>query len=373
MALLRNLAIGAVALVGAGVGGSYVVLPSKVSKEQTITIDRPVSTVFALLASTPAEMAVAQGMTQTVTALDLRKTVEANVSFGGKTAKVEYSLSPTTAAPAPAAAGAPAAPAGTPAAATLVKIKVTQDLGFNPVDRSQGMSGAQLLPVVSSIATWAGTEANKTPTADFADLVYEVVQLPARPFLYLEGSTTKGQGQIVDGARQATAILKTVFASNNLQLSNPIAVETAWTGDTYSFNFGIPYVGQRPAVLIGVKAGETPSGTAIKVAYAGAEGDILPAVYNKVDALIAATRLGEGTNFEEFLDDPAQPGGSHNRLVYYIVTGNTEQLSKIAPTATPAAAPAAAPPATPDAGSTVTPAPAAPAAATPPATPAAPK
>ena len=344
MALLRNLAVGAVALVGAGVGGSYVVLPSKIVKEQTIVIDRPLATVFALLASAPEQAPVADGMTQTVTALDLRKTVEAAIDFGGKHGKVVYELTPA-------------------AATTSVKITVSQDLGFNPVDRAQGRSGAQLEPVAAAIATWADSEAKKVKsTADFSDLVYEVTNLPARPFLYLEGSTTKGPGQIADGARQATAILRTVFASNNLQLSNPLAVETAWTGDTYAFNFGIPYVGQRPAVLIGVKAGETPSGTAIKVSYTGAEDTIVPAIYDKIDALIGATRLTEGTNFEEFLDDPTLPGGSHNRFVYYIVTGNTEALARIAPTATapaqPAAAPAvpAAPVATPQ--STVTPAPA---------------
>jgi hypothetical protein len=340
MALVRNLAIGAAALAAAGVGGSYVVLPGKVEKEQTITIDRPVATVFALLASTPEQGPIADGLTQTVTALDLRKTVEASLDVGGKAAKVTYALTPQ-------------------ANATTVQIKVSQDLGFNPVNRAQNMSGEHLVPVAAAIAGWADTEAKKTPTADFADLVYEVVNVPARPFLYLEGSTTKGAGQIQDGARQATAILKTVFASNNLQLSNPIAVETAWTGDTYGFNFGIPYTGQRPAVLIGVKAGETPGGTAIKVHYTGAEDTIVSGVYDKVDALIAATRLTEGPNFEEFLDDPAQPGGSRNRFVYYIVTGNTEALARIAPTATAPPAPAA--PAAAPASVTPTPAPAAPA------------
>jgi hypothetical protein len=347
MALLRNLAVGAVALAGAGLGGSYVVLPGKVTKEQTITIDRPVATVFALLASTPEQAPVAEGLTQTVTALDLRKTVEASIVFGGKNAKVQYALTPA-------------------AAATTVVIKVTQDLGFNPVERSQGGSGAQLEPVVAAIATWADAEAKKTPTADFSDLVYEVATVPARTWLYLEGSTTRKEGQITEGARQASNILKTVFTSNNLQPSNPLAVETDWNEatDTYAFNFGIPYTGQRPNVLIGVKAGETPSGTAIKVVYTGPEATIVPDVYDKIDALIAATRLTEGTNFEEFLDDPTQAGGSRNRFVYYIVTGNTEALKNIAPSATAPAAPVA--------PASVTPTPA-PAPADPAATPAAPE
>lgn len=344
MALLRNLAIGAVALVGAGVGGSYVVPQAKADK--LVEINRPVATVYALLASTPEQVPVAEGMSQTVTALDLRKRVLASLSFANKAGKLEYILTPS-------------------ATGTSVQIKLTQDPGFNPVERYQGMNGTQLAPVVEAVAAWAIAEANKTPTADFSDLVYEVTTVPAKTWLYLEGSTTRKEGQIIEGARQANNILKTVFANNNLQLNNPLAVETDWNEatDTYAFNFGIPYVGQRPSVLIGVKAGETPSGTAIKVVYTGAEATILPDVYNKIDALIAATRLTEGTNFEEYLDDPTQPGGSRNRLVYYIVTGNTEALKNIAPSATaPAPAPAAAP-------ASVTPAPA-PDAATAPATPA---
>jgi len=350
MALLRNLAIGAVALAGAGVGGSYVVLPGKVEREQTITIDRPLATVYAMLASAPGEAAVAEGIKQTVTAVVLRKSVEAGVDFAtNKHAKVTYTLTPA-------------------ANTTSVVVKVVQDLGYNPVERGQGGSGVQLDPVIGALVTWAGAEAAKTKTADFSDLTYEVVTRTAQPYLYLEGSTTKGPGQIGEGARQATAILRTVFTSNNLALTNPIAVETAWTGDTYGFNFGMPYTGQRPAVLIGVKAGETPAGQAIKVSYTGSEDTIITSIYDKIDALIAATRLTEGTNFEVYLDDPTQPGGSRNREVYYIVTGDTEGLLKYAPPApagtapAPAATPAAAP------ASTVTPTPAP--GATPAATPA---
>ncbi len=340
MALLRNLAIGAVALAGAGVGGSYIVLPGKVEREQTITIDRPLATVYAMLASAPGEAAVAEGITQTVTAVDLRKSVEAGVDFAtSKHAKVTYTLTSAE-------------------NATSVAIKVVQDLGYNPVERGQGGSGVQLDPVIGALVTWTGAEAAKTKTADFSDLSYEVVTRTAQPYLYLEGSTTKGPGQIADGARQATAILKTVFTSNNLALTNPMAIETAWTGDTYGFNFGMPYSGQRPAVLIGVKAGETPAGQAIKVNYTGSEDTIITAVYDKIDALIAATRLTEGANFEVYLDDPTQPGGSRNREIYYIVTGDTEGLLKYAPSAPQQAltpVPAVAPAATP---STVTPTPA---------------
>lgn len=356
MALLRNLAIGAVALVGAGVGGSYVVLPGKVEREQTITIDRPLATVYAMLASAPETSPVAEGITQTVTALELRKSVEANVDFAAsKHAKVVYTLTPA-------------------ANATSVAIKVVQDLGYNPVERGQGGSGVQLDPVLGALVTWTGAEAAKTKTTDFSDLTYEVVTRTAQPYLYLEGSTTKGAGQITDGARQATAILKTVFTSNNLALTNPISVETAWTGDTYGFNFGMPYTGQRPGVLIGVKAGETPAGQAIKVNYTGSEDTIVANVYDKIDALIAATRLTEGTNFEVYLDDPTQPGGSRNREVYYIVTGDTEGLLKYAPPAPAGTAPVPAPaaPAV-EPTSTVTPTPAPGATPAPTPAPAAPK
>ena len=302
-----------IAVVATAWGLWLATLPAKAERSASFRIERPVATVYALLASTPESLPIGEGISQTVTALDLRKTVEASIAFNGKLAKATYALTPAD-------------------GATDITVAVSQNLGFNPIERSQGMSGAQLDPVVATIAAWTDNEAGKVPDVDFADLIYEVATVPARPFLYLEGSTTRGEGQIAEGARQATNILTTVFTYNNLAPSNPIAVETAWTGDTYSFNFGFPYVGQRPAILIGVKAGETPSGAAIKVHYTGAEATIAPAVYDKIDALIAATRLAEITHFEEFLDDPSQPGGSRNRFVYVIVTGNTE-LSHIAPTA----------------------------------------
>lgn len=351
MSLVRNLAIGAVALVGAGGGALYVATPSKVEKEVTFTVDRPLATVYAMLASAPGESAVVDGVTQTVTALDLRKTVESDVTFlTNKRADVTYTLSAAD-------------------KSTNIVLHVRHDLGLNPAERVSKERSDQVGTIATSLQSWVLAEAAKTKTTDFSDLSYEVVTRTAQPYLYLEGSTTKGAGQITDGARQATAILKTVFASNNLALTNPIAVETAWTGDTYGFNFGMPYQGQRPAVLIGVKAGETPSGTAIKVNYTGSEDTIVANVYDKIDALIAATRLTEGQNFEVYLDDPTVPGGSRNREIYYIVTGDTEGLQKYAPSAPRGAlapAPAAAPAAT---ESTVTPAPA-PAAAPPATTPA---
>jgi hypothetical protein len=350
MSLVRNLAIGAVALVGAGGGALYVATPSKVEKEITFTVDRPLATVYAMLASAPGETAVVDGVTQTMTAVKLRETVESDVTFlTNKRADVTYTLAPAE-------------------KATSVTLHVRHDLGLNPAERVSKERGDQVNTIMTSLQSWVLAEAAKTKTTDFSDLSYEIVTRTAQPYLYLEGSTTKGAGQITDGARQATAILKTVFASNNLALTNPIAVETAWTGDTYGFNFGMPYSGQRPAVLIGVKAGETPAGTAIKVHYTGSEDTIVANVYDKVDALIAATRLTEGTNFEVYLDDPTVPGGSRNREVYYIVTGDTEKVTTYAPPA-PRSAAAPAPAVAPAAAeSTVTPTPAPAPAATPPAT-----
>lgn len=337
MSLVRNLAIGAVALVGAGGGAYYVATPSKVEKDVTFTVERPLSTVYARLASTPGESAVVDGVTQTVTALKARETVESDVTFlTNKRADVTYTLTAD-------------------GKNTNVKIFVRHDLGLSPGERLGKERDDQVATILASLQTWVAAEAAQTKTADFSDLSYEIVTRTAQPYLYLEGSTTKGPGQIGEGARQATALLKTVFLSNNLAMTNPIAIETAWTGDTYGFNFGMPYTGARPPVLIGVKAGETPAGQAIKVSYTGSEDTIIASVYDKIDALIAATRLTEGTNFEIYLDDPTQPGGSRNREIYYIVTGDTEKATTYAPPAPPGTAPVPAPAVEP---SSVTPTPA---------------
>lgn len=355
MKLLRNLLLLVVALVGVVFAGGFFLLPGEVKTDKAFTIDRPASSVYAMLASAPGAYALADGITQNVTGSQAPGTVEAEVLFGGKKGVVKYEISGS----------------GTTSSVTT---RLSQTLGANPLARFQGMSGAQLAPVIAAIEAKAKADSSALPTTDFSGLAYEVVpNLAPRDFLYIEATTPTQAEGIKEGIRQAMRIVRQSLVSNNLtQAGPPIAVETGWQeGQAYGFQAGLPYSGATPNLLIGVKNGRTPAGTAIKVMYAGREEDIIP-VYDRVEALIAAARLKRsGPSFEIFLDDPDSATGSQVREIYHIVEGDTAALARIAPSApiqpvaipAPAAAPvdAAAPAATDPTAAPTTPAPATPA------------
>jgi effector-binding domain-containing protein len=356
MKLLRNLLLLVVVLVvGAFVAGFFL-LPPEAKKEAEFTIDRPASAVYANLASAPANYALAEGVTQTVTSSQAPGTVEADVVFANnKKARVVYNITGQ-------------------GASSVIKAQLKHALGMNPLDRLQGMSGAHLAPVLAAAETKAKADSSALPQTDFSGLSYVVEQVAPRNFLYIEAATPTAAEGIKEGIRQALRIVRQSLASNNLApAGNPIAIETAWQeGQAYSFQAGIPYTGPAPTLLIGVKNGQTPAGSAIKVKFYGTEEQIIP-VYDQIEALIAAARLKRsGPSFEVFLDDPDSATGSQTREIYHIVEGDTAALARVAPPAPAAAAPAVAPapvtPATPAAATT--PAPAAtttPAAATTPA------
>jgi hypothetical protein len=96
----------------------------------------------------------------------------------------------------------------------------------------------------------------------------------------------------------------------------------------------------------GPKKGETPAGTAIKVNYKGSEELIIP-TYDRMEALVKSARVELGKSFEVYNDDATADAGSADREIYYLISGDTSAITRIAPPAAPAAAPAAPAAATP--------------------------
>jgi hypothetical protein len=335
MKLVVNIVLGLVVLLAAAIGGSLLFLPGQVSKQQTVTFERPASTVFALLASMPATYKVNDTLSQKVVQDSVKGisdglTTELTTA-DGRTMTAKWTLAPQ-------------------GASTQVQLAVTENLGMNPIARFQGQSGAQIEPVIKAALEKLGAEAKETPAIDFSSLKYEALNISSRRFIYVEATTQQGAESIKDGIRQSIAIVRASLAVNNLTASGlPIAVETAWEDGKYSFWAGLPYEGPQPLNLIGVKEGPTPAGQAIKVTYEGAEADIIP-VYDQMEALMSAARLVRGQSMEVYLDDPTLPGGSKKREIYYFVrTGDASILSRVAPSATgapalPNASPAQLPP-----------------------------
>jgi hypothetical protein len=350
----RIILIVLVLLVG-GAAAAYFLVPPVASRTQTLTIERPAETVFARLSSTPAGSTIAEGVTLAEITSAENNVVVGNVSYGeGATGRVTYTVRPE-------------------GEGSNVQVKLEQDLGPNPLDRIQAITGGEVGPLLEAAAASITTDLNALPNATFSGLAYTVEEVAARPFFYVENCSSSDAESITSIISQAVVAIPPVMRTNNLQVAGELmAVEPRVISGQYCYQVGYPYSGRQPRALLIGKTGQTPAGTVLRMTYTGTEDNVLAEVYDRMDALLAAAHLDDPSTteddwatYEVYHDDATQAGGSRNRDIYYVTQGDISALTRIAPpaaAAAPAAPPAAETPApaaeTPAAPATETPAPA---------------
>ncbi len=321
-------------LVLAAAGAGYFLVPPVAARSQTLEIQRPAQTVLARLASTPSGAVITEGVTVSGPAEAEGDTVALPVSYAdGAQGRVVYTVTP-------AGEGA------------RVDVKLEQNLGANPLDRFQIITGGAVAPLIATAATAVETDLNALPNADFAGLQYSVVQLEARPFFYVENCSDTSAESITSIIQQAVVAIPPVMRANNLNVNGELmAVEPRVVSGQYCYQVGYPYTGRQPRALLIGKTGQTPAGTALRVVYTGEEANVNHDVYDRMDALLGAahldnpaTREDDWVTFEVYHDDAAQTGGSRNREIFYVTQGDISALTHLLP-ATEATAPAAAAPA----------------------------
>lgn len=336
-ALLIILVIAAVAAVGA-----YFALPPRASAARTFTVARPAETVFAFLASAPAGAQLARGVTQPQITSAAGHVVVAEIAFAdGTKGTATYTISPH-------------------GDSTQVTLQMDHPLGPSPLERIQAVTGGSVRGLVDTVATTLATQIGYLKPADFGSLHYSVVQLLAEPFFYIENCTTKESHDITAIIDQAVQTIPHLLKANHLKQNGPLlAVEPRVVQGQYCYQVGYRYIGAKPNALLVGKFGESPAGTALQVSYTGTEDKVVPEVYDRMDTLLAATRLDDPTRtdddwltFEVYNDDPTQPGGSHSRTIYYVVPPGTDltrltTLVPPAPAETTPPAPETTPPAAP--------------------------
>ena len=311
-----------------GAGAAFFVLPNTASRTESFTVERPVASVFARLASAPAGTALGQGVTQNEITSAENNVVVANIAYAeAGSGRVTYTVSPE-------------------GEGARVQVRLEKDLGANPLNRFGAITGAGVGPLAQAAAALVTTDlTDNLTTFSFVGLAYTIETVEARPFFYIQNCSPQDAAAIKDVVAQSLLALRPIMARHNLQESGPpVAVETSWEDEQYCFQIGLPFTGRPPRVLAVGAAGQTPAGAAIRVAYTGAEEDVIP-TYDQMEALIRAARLTQGRSFEIYHDDPTQSSGSVNREIYYIVEGDTSRLAQLAPPAVVAAEAPAAPPA----------------------------
>ncbi len=340
----RTLIIVVVLVLGLG-GAGYFLGPQTASRSETLTIERPTATVLARLASTPVGATVTEGVTIAEAATVEGDTVSAPVSFAdGATGRVSYTVT-------------------SEGEGSRVEVKLEQNLGPNPIDRFQVITGGKVAPLIATAASAVETDLNALPNATFEGLQYSVVQVEARPFFYVENCSDSSPESITSIISQAVVAIPPVMRQNSLTVTGQLmAVEPRVVSNQYCYHVGYPYQGRQPRALLIGKTGTTPAGTALRVVYAGTEADVIAQVYDPMDALLAAahlddpsTREDDWATYEIYHDDATQAGGSRNREIFYVTQGDISALTRIAPPTDPAAVPVTPAAATPEAAPAATP------------------
>jgi hypothetical protein len=319
-------------------GAGYFLGPKTASRTQTLEIARPAPTVLARLSSAPVGSTVVEGVTIAEAATVEGDTVSAPVTFAdGATGRVVYTVTPQ-------------------GEGSQVRVKLEQDLGANPLDRFQVITGGDVAPLMASAATAVQTDLDALPNASFEGLQYSVVDITARPFFFAQSCVPNEPDTITTLIADAKTAIEPLMRSRGLQQAGPLmAVEPRVVEGQYCFQIGYPYTGRAPGSVLGqlIQSGQTPGGQALRIVYTGTEDDVIAQVYDPMDALLAAahldnpaTREDDWATYEVYNDDPTQAGGSRNREIYYVVQGDVSALTRIAPASAPVAVPAAAPEAT---------------------------
>ena len=334
----RTLIIVIVVVLGLG-AALYFLGPKTASRSQTLEIERPAATVLARLSSTPVGATVAEGVTISDLPTTEGDTVTAPVTFsGGGTGRVSYQVTAD-------------------GEGSNVNFKLEEDLGANPLNRFAAITGGDVAPLIAGAASAVETDLNALPNATFAGLQYNVVNVAARPFFFVENCSDTSPESVTSIISQAVVAIPPVMRSNSLTVNGDLmAVEPRVVSNQYCYQVGYPYSGRQPRALLIGKIGETPAGQALRVVYTGTEADVVAQVYDPMDALLAAahldnpaTREDDWVTYEVYHDDPTQAGGSRNREIFYVAQGDISSLTRIAPptdVAVPANAPAVEAPAT---------------------------
>lgn len=319
MKLLKGLAIVLVGLFALlMIGGMF--LPSTAQLERSIVIERPASVIFPLLNSyqrfnewspwfdldpkaaytysgpqtgVGASMAwkgddkVGTGK-QTITASVPDSSLATDLDFGEMgIAKAEMKL---------AAEGA----------ATRVTWTFATELGSNPINRYFGLLmdkfvGADYDRGLAKLKKLAET----LPNVDLAGADIQIVEVSAKPILYVTASSTQDTAAIAQAYGQAYSQIGPVIAAAGVeQAGAPMGIDNYWDERGYGFDAAIPVSRNDIELAAPVQSGQSYAGRAVRVrhvgSYAGLEASQKQgAAYIEIYALKAHDRV-----YTEFVSDP---------------------------------------------------------------------
>ena len=149
--------------------------------------------------------------------------------------------------------------------------------------------------------------AESLPAEDFSDLNVEVLDVEALDILYIAIGANQDPGEIADVLDTAYQEISAFITENELDVNGGrMAITRTWDEQGYRLDAAIPVV-MKPVELTGnLRAGQSPSGSSVRVVHQGPYEHMTPS-YEKLATYMAAHGLREGSvSWESYISDPLQ-------------------------------------------------------------------
>jgi len=161
------------------------------------------------------------------------------------------------------------------------------------------------------------TLAESLPNVDFSGLDVEVVDVVPMDILFVQCDSTQGPADLATTLASAYQEITALMVENDMEMSaQPMTITRAWSESGYAFDAAIPVVMKDVALTGNVQAGKSPSGRAVRVIHRGPYDQMMP-TYEKLSAYMTANGLREGpVSWEHYISDPGKTPG--DELITYI-------------------------------------------------------
>jgi len=148
------------------------------------------------------------------------------------------------------------------------------------------------------------------------------VRVKAQDILFVTVSSSQEPKDIAMAMASAYAEVGAFIQSSGIEVAGqPMAITRAWEDGEYLFDAAIP-VNRVPAQLSGhIKAGQSPSGAAIRAVHRGSSQHLMP-TYERLAAYMTAHGLGQGdVSWEQYVSDPKTTPEKDRVTYVYIMLG----------------------------------------------------
>ena len=179
---------------------------------------------------------------------------------------------------------------------------------------------------------WIGTDyeqglaslkayAESLPATDFSSLEAEILHVDPVDILYIQTSN-QAVGEAVGASLAAAYQEITAFMQEHSieMLSPPMAITRSWDAISFRVDAAIPVVAADAPLSGNVRAGLSPSGTAVRVIHLGPYDQMGPS-YEQMSAFMAVNGLQEGrVSWEHYMSDPGQtPPSELITHIYFLI------------------------------------------------------